>query len=271
MFILFQKTPDINNYIVKNDRKLCSRYNNKDKCSSNLNCRFVHDKCFIVMTDKILLTFVNKVSNELVNDNIKKMELLQIDNYFVSDIVDYSKFTRKNYERIIRSNSSKVNDILESIFGKMNIPVIGKKKGIKFKVDYEKLSLDYPLKDVGKYYVQEIYQDNDTIFRGYVNGFYWNKYIKSDIDIKNLGYYNKIQTTLIRYFKSAVIDWVYKNENMSKLINVVKKLNININVEAYLKKFIFSDKLNSPGIIELFILNDLYSDYSIFIYNENKT
>ena len=36
-------------------------------------------------------------------------------------------------------------------------------------VRYDKLSLDYPLKDVGKYYVQDIYQDNDTILEKLVD------------------------------------------------------------------------------------------------------
>ena len=46
--------------------------------------------------------YVNKIIQELVKDEMKSKEILSIDNYYVSDIVDFDNFTQRDDEEIIK-------------------------------------------------------------------------------------------------------------------------------------------------------------------------
>ena len=89
----------------------------------------------------MLINFIEKISDELVNNTIASYELLQIDDYFVPDIVNYNRFTEKEGQKILKSNSSIIKNKLEELFfGKDNIPIIGKRRiNKKIKVTYEDL------------------------------------------------------------------------------------------------------------------------------------
>ena len=66
------------------------------------------------------------IVEELINNSLKSKELLEIDNYYVSDIVNNDIFRRRKYQKIIKHDGKNVQKILSEIFGKDNIPIIGK-------------------------------------------------------------------------------------------------------------------------------------------------
>ena len=63
------------------------------------------------------------------------------------------------------------------------------------------------------FFVQKVIDKNLTIFRSYVNGYYWLKNKYNDVDSRNLGYYSPLQTDLSNYFRSLVIDWLNDSKN----------------------------------------------------------
>ena len=80
-----------------------------------------------------------------LKDELKRSEILQEDNYYVSDIVDYENFTRRNNEEIIKEDVPNIDKILSQIFGEANMPILGKEKFYKGKTITED-NLDNPLK-----------------------------------------------------------------------------------------------------------------------------
>ena len=50
------------------------------------------------------INFVNKMTEELSNNDVKAAEILQRGDYYVSDIVDYNKFTERKDQKIIKFN-----------------------------------------------------------------------------------------------------------------------------------------------------------------------
>jgi hypothetical protein len=77
-----------------------------------------------------LVEFVNKVSEELSEGKLKSDEILQIDEYFVSDIVDMNRYTERPGQKIIKSTNTTLKKMLEKIFGEENVPQIGKRRGM---------------------------------------------------------------------------------------------------------------------------------------------
>ena len=62
----------------ENIRKLC---NTKSKDQCNYQCMFVNNNCVFTLSYKTALLFVNKLSQELLNNDIKLKELLKEDGY----------------------------------------------------------------------------------------------------------------------------------------------------------------------------------------------
>ena len=87
---------------------------------------------------------------------MKSKELLSIDNYFVSDIVDHNKFTPRENQKIIKSDVINVNKILSEIFGEDNIPKIGKRKISKVGKSINEENIENPLEKLGNMYIQNI-------------------------------------------------------------------------------------------------------------------
>ena len=139
---------------------------------------------------------------------MKSKELLSIDNYFVSDIVDQNKFTTRKNQKIIKSDIINVNKILSEIFGEDNIPKIGKRKMSKIGKSINEENIENPLEKLGNMYIQNIIPNNNTIIRAFSNQYYWISNTLYDIDFRNLGYYNNLQTDLTNYFKSNIIDFL---------------------------------------------------------------
>ena len=262
--------PDYKTYVVDNNREACNIHKNKDECNQNVHCHWTRTGCYMSLTKELIIKYINKVSDELSLNESKAFEILRIDDYYVSNIVDYTKYTTRENQKIIRSTGSNVKKVLGDIFGTENIPIIGKKK-LKGTIEsnYQQLNQDFPMLDLKEYYTQKIIQNNLTLFRAYVNGYYWIKNQYNDPEIKNLGYYSPMQTELTNYFRGTIIDWCQNKKNNSELneIKIYMNLKKNFTVDDYLVKLGNSISFKTNTIPELYILSKI-NNIPIIVYND---
>jgi hypothetical protein len=222
-----------------------------------------------------IIKFINRMSEELATNDRKAYEILRIGDYFVSDIVDYNTYTERPSQTIIRSSGSNVKKILSDIFGKDNIPEIGKKKiGKLIDSNYQQINEDYALQDMKEYYTQKIIMNNMSYYRAYVNGFYWMQNEYNDIESKNLGYYSPLQTELSSYFRGNVIEFL-SAESSKDIID--KDLSIHFNMKKkgkylinYIVKVAADNNTVTDAYVELFIMSILNSSIPIVVYNDSN-
>lgn len=269
------KLPDLTKYQLRNNREICGINRNKDQCSNNPHCYWYQDECFMGLTRNMIINFINRVSEEISLGGLKAQEILKIGNYFVSDIVDYSKFKERQGQKIIRSSNNTIRKVLNELFGKDNIPKIGRRKNVKqSEINYQQMNIDNPLRDLKEYYSQLVIENNLSIFRAYTNAFYWLKHPYYDTENRNLGYYSQIQTDLSTYFRSMIIDWLTDSKNY-KIINqnIIKYMEIKKNSKHIVNEYIIrlgSDVGTlSNCIVELYILN-LIQKIPIVVYNDDN-
>ena len=130
------------------------------------------------------------------------------------------------------------------------------------------MNLDNPLLDGVEFYIQNIINNNISLYRAFVNGFYWLKYMFNDIDNRNLGFYSDLQTDISNYLKSKVIDWITDINNKHKIEYIIKYTNIYKKNDFIIK---LSNSINTFNdcVLELYILNQLIN-INIIVYNQNN-
>lgn len=269
------KIPDLSTYQISNDRESCLTNKNKDQCTTNPHCYWYQDECYMGLTKEMIITFVNKMSEELATGEMNAKEILRIGNYFVSDIVDYTKFKERSGQKIIRSSNNTIKKVLNELFGKDNIPKIGRRKsGKQVDVNYQEMNYTNKLIDMKEYYYQTVMENNLTIFRGYANAYYWLKHPYFDTENRNLGYYSQLQTDLATYFRSVIIDWLNDTKNM-KFVNEelidymdIRKTSKNI-VSEYIVRLANDIGGYSNCVTELYILNKTQK-IPIIVYNDDN-
>jgi hypothetical protein len=270
-----KKLPDIKTYEINNDRVSCAINRNQDICNSNIHCHWTKTGCYMSITINEIIKFINKISEELASNDRKALEILKIGDYFVSDIVDYNKYTERSSQTIVRNTGSNVKKILTDIFGKDNIPQIGKKKiGKIIELNYQQINEDQPIRDMKNYYVQKIINNNMSFYRAYANAFYWLENEYNDIESKNIGYYSPLQTEMASYFRGNIIDFIM-NENNKDIIdnilfehfNIKKKKNYIIN---YITRIASDNNTVTDGFVEFFIMSIINPQIPIIIYNDSN-
>ena len=213
-----------------------------------------------------MVDYVNKLTSELIYNEIKQKEVLQIDDYFVSDIRNINIFIQRDKQTIIKNNNNNIKSIFKQILGNDNIPKIGKKKKINNNLQIENINI--PLIQSGNIYYQEIY-NSDIIIRAYTNNFYWHINTFAINSIRNLGYYSVLQNQILNYFKSLIYTWITDDNNIKNLYEDIKNINIPINnfVDVFKNKLenIYYNNINI-NIIILYILNK-YHNIPILIYD----
>ena len=263
---IVKELPKLDNYIVYNVRDYCEINTSKDKCTTNSHCLWKNNTCKMVMSENMAVDYVNKVIEELVQDSIKFKEIIQENNYYVSDIVDYNQYTIRPNQKIIKSSNFTLNKIMAELFGKDKVPIIGRKQ-ILMKGD-QFVEEDYPeLIELGKQLIQPIIPNMDSIIRAFVNCFYWINNPLYDNDSRNLGYVADLQTSMVYLFKANLIDFIQNNRNnpnVNKYLISYFKDEENF-FESTLNKFRKSS-YNTDGKIELFVLSHLI-DIPIVVYD----
>lgn len=261
---IINNIPDTNHYMIKNTRDVCMAVKDRESCNANIHCRWSHDNCYFAATQNMIIKFVNKISQELVENDYKAHEILKEGDHFVSDIVDFNSFTHKEGQKIIKSSNTNINKLLNELFGKENLPTIGKRRSVKLEDDLKDVD-EYKLENIGNYYLQTIISNNLTILRGFVNGYTWAKHQYYDINSRNLGYYSDMQTDMANYFRSIIIDWLTDLKNFEAIETNLKKY-MDVNVLEYIDTLTKSS-YNTNGIVEYYILSKVYN-IPIVIFND---
>lgn len=251
--------PDIKTYRTKNNRELCSSLHG-DMCGKNLHCRVVGDKCMFHVTKDNLVDYINRLTSELLNNEIKMKEVMNIDNYYVSDIISYDVFTRRPDQKIIKSDNNNINKIMEELFGKKNVPIIGRKKKQRLQKSMMEENQRNMIRKAGDNLYQNIIAHN-ALFRAYANGFYWLKNKGASIVYRNLGYFSDLQTNLSNYFRSLVFDWILDTKNADVL---------DVNIEDFKHQLASSKDITLFGKNELYVLNQLHN-IPIVVYDQYET
>ena len=270
--VIDEETPDLAYYQISNNRNTCSLYNTKEECANYPHCKWSHNNCKFRMTKEMVIMAVNKIGEELTSDELKAGELLQLGEYYVSDIVDYSKFTERKGQKIIKSTNMALDRRLEDIFGKNNIPVIGKRRIQKFgEINVHQMNADHPMKNMGNFYVQQIIDNNLTIYRAFINGYFWIKQQYYDLETRNIGYYNELQTHLANYIRSLIIDYVIDKNYREKIGDLLQKYydaNKKSDTGDFVNKISRDIVTSTNCIIELYILSNIYN-IVIYVYDNN--
>ena len=271
-----KQLPLLKTYKPSNIRDSCTIHKNKTSCDNSLHCKWHYDECYLSLTREMIIVFIDKVSEELVLNNNKTMEILKQDGYYVSDIRDYNHFTERKGQKIISSLNTRIKELLKDIFGTHSIPQIGRRKNIFIKkADEITLNLENPLKELKNNYIQNIITNNMDIYRAYANGFYWIKNYYYAPSSRNLGYYNDRQSKLSDYFRSQVLDWLLSNKdkinkNVLGYINSVSTDPIG-KVISFIKYMSDQTQIHTLNncIIELYVLSKIYYNINICVYDNH--
>lgn len=271
---IINKAPNLDHYEINNNRELCGASQVKDKCNINPHCHWTHSGCYLALTKEMVILFINKMSDELASNELKSHEIMKLDGYFVTDTVDKTRYTERENQKIVKSTSSTVKKILQDTLGKDVVTYkIGKKKAATNAiVNFQKLNADHPMIDIKTYFLQKILENNLSLYRAYVNGYYWLRSKYNDNDTRNLGYYSPTQTDLSNYFKSLIIDWLNDTKNAESIKNNMSRyLEIKKNADDTIKDFIIKISKDIPittnAIIELHVLSKI-NEMPIVVYNE---
>lgn len=269
--------PELVDYEVNNNRELCAMHENKETCNGNPHCHWTHSGCYLSITTKLVIKFINKLSEELARNDLKAFELLRVGNYFVSDIVDYGRFTEKEGQKVLKSSSSNIKKSLSELFGRDNIPKIGKRKiGKSIEVNLQELNMQNPPREFSDMFIQKIIPNNLTIFRAYVNGYYWVKHKLSDSSSRNLGYYNTVQTDLANYFRSLIIDWLGDKKNEKEIMdNLVASMEVKRSSKTPINEFIIKlvkdVNVTTNCFVELYVFSKINPDIPIIVVDDENT
>ncbi len=264
---ILKDLPDLKNYSISNIRDYCKIHKTKDKCNENLHCRYINDTCKFTINQNYGIEYVNRILEEIIQNDIKFKELMQEDDYYVSDIVDYTQYTNKPNQKIIKTTNFNIKKIMSELFGKDSIPNLGKRRINK---NASKIEEDYPeLVKFSDQFIQELLSNNDTIIRAYVNGYYWLNNPLYDIESRNLGYNSEIQSRITNLFKANMIDYIQNNIYNKEFTNSVKdfidlKESKNFFVSAINK--LRKNTINTNGFLELITLSYMFN-YSIVVFN----
>lgn len=258
---------DISNYDIKNNREICPT-NTKEQCNVNPHCKWKGNSCLFRATSKQIIEYINKVSEELTNNELKSNEILMKEKYFVSDIYNRDNYTPRDNQKIIKSNNNNIKKLLSELFGKNNIPIIGKRRMNKISKNINETNLINPIENIGNKYYQTIHFTN-PIYRVYANCYFWNRNTLMEITHRNLGHYSSLQTDLANYFKSQVIDWIINKNNQKKLLDELGSI-INLNRETFINDFkrylARSNEILKSYVIDIYILSIIFKN-TIYLYD----
>ena len=261
-----KQLPKLDDYIVYNVRDYCEVNNTKDKCLLNHHCAWEKNSCKMLINDVMAADYVNRVIEEIIQDSIKFKEILQENSYYVSDIVDYTQYSYRPNQKIIKSSNFNISKIMNELFGKDKAPIIGKRQ-LTFKTN-QIIEEDVPeLIELGNQLIQQIEPNKDSVIRAFINCFYWINNPLYDNDSRNLGYVSDLQTLLTNLFKANIIDFIQNNQNnqeIKKYLTNYFKDDDNF-FESTINKFRKSYH-NTDGKVELFILSHL-TDLPIVVYD----
>ena len=222
--------------------------------------------------------FFEKITLELVNFTIFGKEILKVENYFVSDVIDTLNFTNRDTEYILPGEEINFRKLLNELYGDEQFILNIKKKNRNNNNLNENLIQnnmeEYKLKNFSKFYSQKILENQDSLYRAVINCYFFmiNREItdisKISIDALNLGFYSSLQSNLKDLLKSLVIkllkqEYVINNYPLPSDIEI-KKIMIDDLIEIH--KNVKSSKY---WILELFCIHKIIN-MPIIVYDFNQ-
>lgn len=260
--------PKLDDYLVSNVRNYCKSNKTKDKCNVDLHCLWASNDCKLQLKYNDLIEFINRLIEEMVQNKIKFQELIQEDQYFVSDIIDQTKFTYRNDQKIVKTTNFNIKRIMKEIFGENQAPTVGKKI---IKKEGDEIEEDYlELIELGNIFIQPVIKNMDSVIRAFVNSMYWLNNPLYDTKSRNLGYMSDLQTKLTNILKAQIVDFILNNYNNKSLnrdtLNTLQDfVDMDNFFDSKLNEFRSSTN-NTNGIIELLALSYIYN-YTIVVYD----
>jgi hypothetical protein len=264
---IVKKLVNLDDYEIKNVRNTCDINKNEKSCKQDHNCIYDKNVCKFSLYEEFYIDYISKMIEEILENGIKFNELIQKDDYFVSDIVKYDTYTNRLDQEIITSNNYNIKKLMNEIFGSDTQPIIGKRRLKKDDVIMD--DEEYKMLDFGDRFIQEVYNNNNTVIRAYANCYYWINNKLYDKHSRNLGHFSDLQTKLANMIKINIIDFIQKNrknkdfkDELDRFNDVDKGINL---FDSNLSKF-KSNLFNTEGYLELFCLSFIYP-YPIVVYN----
>lgn len=189
---------EIMKYKLTNVRIICSEKVKSLHCYRNM----------LTLPKEWAEEFLVRVAISFTDFDVSGKEILKVERYFVSDVVDSMNFTFRNNQLIIKGNDFNLQKIIDELYGEGVMPNLGKKKSTNLDIQ-EEIQEEYLLIEYEDYFSQRIISNNMSVMRGLVNGFYYqiNK-TKYNINTINLGHKSALQTNLVNYFKGKIISWL---------------------------------------------------------------
>ena len=253
---IVNKIPNLKEYVISNTRDICKINKTETKCNKNLHCLWKNGSCKLQIYDTLIYDFINRIIEELIQNNIKYKEIMEDGEYYVSDIIDVHMYSTRNSQKILKATNFNVQKLLGELFETNNIPILGKRQIAKRKANLEDINLGKELNNIGNQYTQEIITNTDSIIRAYVNSYYWVNNKLYDTESRNLGYFNDLQTKLTYILKAHIIDYIQNNlfktndansNFFSSYINKFRKLSVN--TDGKMELSVLSKIINIPIIV----------------------
>lgn len=253
---------DISKFKIKNQRNYCHINKDKDTCNKQPFCKFVDKQCYFSMEDNVIIEYINRIIEEIVRDSIYFKELIQEDNYFISDIVDTRDFTNRENQKILKVGNLSINKIMTELFGDSALPKIGRRTSSNLKFVEE---TQPSMEEIGNNYSQEIISNQNSNIRAYINSYYWLKNPLYFPERRNLGYHSLVQNELVSLLKAKIIDFVLQYDG-SYPKSLEKYFSSKDKINGKLMDFAKSS-VNTDGNLEFFVLSKIY-DIPIVIYDK---
>ena len=265
--ILSKKFKIPNDYQISNTRELCNIHKNKSECEKN-KCLYKNGKCNFRTNYELAVLYVNKIVEEILDSKFKANELLQIDEYFISDIVDYNSFTARPQQTILKSNSINANILLSNIYGNESIPSIGRKQKIIQNTEF----IDKNNIEISGNIIYQKINNKYKIFNALANGYYWIKNNTFNNEDRNLGYTSNMQKNISNYIRGRIITWISNKRNWKFIKNNITNININQKIyglDNYITNIYKPSYKSNKYITELLFFNIIFK-ISIYIINESN-
>lgn len=195
---------ELDDYEINNNRTV-SEIKNKLQCTSKHE--FYEDgRCLFSLSINLLIEFINKLTYELIGNELKRFEVLRINGYKVSSIVDENFFTNKKNEKMLKRKANDDKNPFMDYYKSQDKYIPHTKKIYKEKKRIIENNIK-PFKQNGK--MNQPVFDTNKHLRAIVNCIY---YYQNKI---NLGYYNSLQDTLIKNLIGNIINYVQEKSNYS--------------------------------------------------------
>ena len=258
-------------YKFNNIRNRCQNHDTMDKCNIHPFCCWDNNKCTFSLVKKIFIDHMNRCINDIVYNETYMDQILNLNGFYVSDIVSFNIFSENEGQRIIKKNFLSSNDMILKIIGSV-------KNDNPLPPDQNKIDIGEQLYDSNFLLINPLDQivnsSSNAFLRAFSNCFIWNNFFMLSPNSRNIGYESDKHKILIKYFKGLIIDWIYSNELNKKTLNAFysKYFQSEYNATKYhIEKYVFNlmnnEKYSYNDVLSLFILSIIFSYKVILLEN----